>query len=541
MKQVTYKNRAVIHGLSMAVFLGACLGLQADDKKISAEATVDTDSARVETTTDRKNDGKYSVLGDRNENNGKLSRSDAKFVREAAEGGLMEMRMGQSAKDHGSNADLKSFGEKLVKDHSQANDKLSKLAAEKGVNLAKDVDVKHTGKLKAWDAKAGTVEFDRAFIEHAVKDHKKHISEFEKASRDLNDSELRAFATATLPTLRGHLDEAQRIAKSIGLDIKVSDASEYGYDANGHGRIDARANAGSPGLSVEAQNSAVNRVDIDRDHKAKAEVNIDTDKNDGRTLGVDTQAGDNKTLGVETRAGDSKVLGIQTGPGDGKTLGLNTSKTDGKLLGAVDAPSANNPDAEVRVGDHKASVDVDVDRDKNDGKTLGVDAQTDDSKTLGVTTIPGDGKTLGLNTKKDDGKYLGIIPVPGANKPENRVDVDVDKTDHKVEVKSNIDTDRNVAIGAPASSEKGHKVEADVDVKNHDASINASAKTLSYKEIPSAVQDSIRKSGGNADVKDIKKHMMNGKTAYKVEWKQDGRNRVLHIAEDGTILKDNGK
>jgi hypothetical protein len=32
---------------------------------------------------------------------------------------------------------------------------------------------------------------------------------------------------------------------------------------------------------------------------------------------------------------------------------------------------------------------------------------------------------------------------------------------------------------------------------------------------------------------------MNGKTAYKVEVQKDGRNRVLHIAEDGTIIKDN--
>jgi len=35
--------------------------------------------------------------------------------------------------------------------------------------------------------------------------------------------------------------------------------------------------------------------------------------------------------------------------------------------------------------------------------------------------------------------------------------------------------------------------------------------------------------------------MMNGKVAYKVEIKKEGRNHVLHIAEDGTIIKDNNK
>src|SRR4051794_37502535 len=121
MKRINYKKRAVIHGLSMAVFLGACLGLQANDqeKGVSAQATVNTDRSTT-SSTDRNSDRSYTSTTDRN-SDGKLSHGDASFIKEAAQGGLMEVKMGQTAKDHAQNTEVKNYGEMLVKDHSKAN------------------------------------------------------------------------------------------------------------------------------------------------------------------------------------------------------------------------------------------------------------------------------------------------------------------------------------------------------------------------------------------------------------------------------------
>jgi len=423
----------------MAVFLGACLGLQADDKGISAEAQVKTDRDNPGATvrTDR-NDRDVRVYTDRD--NGKLSRGDASFIREAVQGGNMEVKMGQHAKDHAANADVKAYGERLVKDHTEANKKLTELAGQKGLDLAKATDAddaRKGGKMAMdWEGKHGA-DFDKAFIKHAIKDHKKDIEKFEKASRSSEDSDLRSFAANTLPTLREHQMEAERIAKALGVDINVSDASEY------------RDASGVPAVSVETQNR-VDRVDVDvdRDRDAKIETKIETDnsKGDGKTLGVETKAGDDKTLGLETRKGDGKTLGIQTGPGDGRTLGLNTSK--------------------------------------------------------------------------DDGKLLGIFPAPGHKKDEARVDVDIDRDDHRVQAD----------VGGPAPGEKGSaKVEASADTD---------AKVMVYNDLPAKVQTTIKNEGGSAKTK-VKKHTYNGKTAYKVEIEKNGRNRVIEIAEDGTIFKDN--
>lgn len=467
MKRNIYKKRAVIHGLSMAVFLGACLGLQADDKGVSAEATVNTDkSPSVDVRTDRRNDRDYRADVQSERDNGKLSRGDASFIKEAAKGGLMEVQMGQYAKDHAANADVKAYGERLVKDHSQANEKLAKIAAEKGVNLAKDTDrddvTKGAKKAMDWRDKSGA-DFDRAFIKHAIKDHKEDISKFEKASRDSKDMDVRSFASESLPTLREHQMEAERIAKSIGIDTTVSDASEYRSD----NAVNARAEAsGAPGLSVESRNTSENRVDIvtperDRDAKIQSDVNVD---NSGANVEVKTDKGDHKTLGVTTEAGDNKTLGVETRKGDGKTLGIKTG--------------------------------------------------------------PGDGKTLGLNTRKDDGKLLGIIPAPGHKKAENRVDVDVDKNNASVDVNAQ-------AAGGPGSAEKGEH-------NDKDHKVSVSADTMAYTDLPAKVQDTIRSEGGDKNVK-VKKHTANGKTTYKVNIEKEGRNRVVTIDEDGTIVKDNKK
>src|SRR4051812_30311342 len=184
MKRQNYKKRAAIHGLSMAVFLGACLGLRADDQGVSANASVNTDkSTSADVQTDRRNDRSYRADAQSDRDNGKLSHGDASFIKDAAKGGLMEVQMGQYAKDHASNAEVKAYGERLVKDHSQANEKLTKIAGEKGVNIAKDMDrddaTKASKMTSDWQGKSGN-DFDRAFIKHAVKDHKEDISKFEK-------------------------------------------------------------------------------------------------------------------------------------------------------------------------------------------------------------------------------------------------------------------------------------------------------------------------------------------------------------------------
>jgi len=49
-----------------------------------------------------------------------------------------------------------------------------------------------------------------------VKDHKDAIDLFEKASKESKSAEVREFASTTLPTLKAHLDAAQKLPKGKG-------------------------------------------------------------------------------------------------------------------------------------------------------------------------------------------------------------------------------------------------------------------------------------------------------------------------------------
>jgi putative membrane protein len=145
----------------------------------------------------------------------KLSGADKTFVMKAAEGGMAEVELGRLAASKGTDPDVKAFGQRMVDDHTKANDKLKQLAAEKGVTLPTELGVldKHT--LDKMQKESGA-DFDRLYISSMVKDHKKDVSEFKHESKSGKDSDVKGFATDTLPTLREHLQMAQTTATKVG-------------------------------------------------------------------------------------------------------------------------------------------------------------------------------------------------------------------------------------------------------------------------------------------------------------------------------------
>jgi putative membrane protein len=141
----------------------------------------------------------------------KLSSKDAKFLRNAAAGGVMEVELGKVAADRGASDDVKQFGQKMVDDHTKINDELKTLAQNKGLDLEKALDeAAKKSKREADDmGNRKGAQFDRAYLNMMVKDHEKDVKEFEEASKDAEDSDVKAFAAKTLTTLQEHLDTAK--------------------------------------------------------------------------------------------------------------------------------------------------------------------------------------------------------------------------------------------------------------------------------------------------------------------------------------------
>jgi putative membrane protein len=143
---------------------------------------------------------------------GKLSAQDRKFMMEAAQGGMLEVEASRLAMERASSDEVKQFAQQLMKDHTDANEKLMQIAQDKGIQLPKQLDAKHKQQLSKLGQLKGE-EFDRAYIrEMGHKDHKKDIQAFEKQARQGKDPELRTFAEETLPVLQKHLSMAQKVS-----------------------------------------------------------------------------------------------------------------------------------------------------------------------------------------------------------------------------------------------------------------------------------------------------------------------------------------
>lgn len=136
------------------------------------------------------------------------------FITKAAGGGMMEVELGRLAQQNAASERVKNFGQMMVTDHSAANDDLKSVAKQKNLTLSETMPAEHQHHQEDLSKKKGS-DFDKAYMKMMVEDHKKDIDEFEKASKNATDPDVKNFATQKLPILKKHLDSAQAIKKSL--------------------------------------------------------------------------------------------------------------------------------------------------------------------------------------------------------------------------------------------------------------------------------------------------------------------------------------
>jgi len=132
-----------------------------------------------------------------------VDKESAGFAAAAANGGMMEVELGKWAQAHGTDQQVKDFGALMVADHSKANEELTGIARSKNISLPAMVNGEEKENMDKLMGKKGK-DFDKAYVNMMIDDHKKDVAEFEKASKDLSDSALKNFAARTLPVLQKH-------------------------------------------------------------------------------------------------------------------------------------------------------------------------------------------------------------------------------------------------------------------------------------------------------------------------------------------------
>jgi putative membrane protein len=137
--------------------------------------------------------------------------TDSTFVKKAAQGAMAEVELGQLAAQKASSEEVKKFGQRMVDDHTKANEQLKQVAAEKNIDVPQQLDAKDKA-TKARLEKLSGEHFDSAYMKYMVNDHQKDVAEFERETKVAKDPAIKNFAEQTLPTLKDHLKEAEKIA-----------------------------------------------------------------------------------------------------------------------------------------------------------------------------------------------------------------------------------------------------------------------------------------------------------------------------------------
>jgi putative membrane protein len=138
---------------------------------------------------------------------------DKDFVHSAMEGGMAEVQLGQLAAQKGSSDDVKQFGQKMVQDDTQLGDHMKQLAQQLGVNEPKGLSKKDKELLAKLSALSGT-QFDDAYIEAMVKDHKKDLSDYKAEAENTQNPTVKQIAEQGGGMIDQHLQLIEQIAKA---------------------------------------------------------------------------------------------------------------------------------------------------------------------------------------------------------------------------------------------------------------------------------------------------------------------------------------
>lgn len=137
-----------------------------------------------------------------------VSSADKNFAEKAAEGGLAEVQMGQLALQKAASPQVKDFAQRMVTDHTKANQDLTQLAKSEKLNLPTQVNTKDKNDADRLSGLSGSA-FDAAYMQHMVQDHQQTVAEFQKQARSGSDPQLKSFAQKYLPVLQQHLQMAE--------------------------------------------------------------------------------------------------------------------------------------------------------------------------------------------------------------------------------------------------------------------------------------------------------------------------------------------
>jgi len=132
-----------------------------------------------------------------------------------------EIQVSTVASRKASSAAVKQIAKKLEADHTKNRQEVKALAQKLNVNLTSA----QGGSVGAADSAAMPAElqgksrsdFDKAFVQHEIDDHKANIEKIEnQIMPSLQNEQVKAYLQQTLTAMQGHLSSLQKVQQQLG-------------------------------------------------------------------------------------------------------------------------------------------------------------------------------------------------------------------------------------------------------------------------------------------------------------------------------------
>lgn len=138
----------------------------------------------------------------------------SEFMTQAASVNMLEIQAGQLAQQRAQRQEVKDYAQMIVNDHQNATQQLQQLAQQKNIVLPDSMGQDHRDQMQDLRDQTGQ-EFDQEYMDLMVSSHENAVDMFENASNNMEDQDVRSFASSTLPTLRQHLDRAREVQNTL--------------------------------------------------------------------------------------------------------------------------------------------------------------------------------------------------------------------------------------------------------------------------------------------------------------------------------------
>lgn len=142
---------------------------------------------------------------------GKLDRSDRRALAEMAQANMAEIAHGRIALAKAVNPDVRAYAQRMVDEHTRALAEVQALAQAKGVELPKELTVRHKAKGAMLEALKGDI-FDRTYLKQSGRrDHRVTSEKLRENMNKIQDPDIKALAMKLQPIVEQHLLAADEL------------------------------------------------------------------------------------------------------------------------------------------------------------------------------------------------------------------------------------------------------------------------------------------------------------------------------------------